>query len=158
MANPFAKARWFHKIGHVTNTSAWKLLPTPTGLGLLTTTGRRSGKARVRAIRVIRDGNRLYAVAMLGTQCDWVRNVRAQPRVRVKLGGRTHDAIARQLTDDERETAVDVYLRSAGWFDYVDYFNLTWSLPSRARIRRAHEEWFATGIPISFELCDVLDG
>jgi len=39
MANPFAKSRWFHRVGHVTNTPAWRVLPTPAGLAVLTTHG-----------------------------------------------------------------------------------------------------------------------
>ena len=98
MANPFASAPWFHKLGHATNTMFWRALPTPTGLGVLTTTGRRTGKQRVRALRVIRDGNRLYGVAMLGPKCAWLHNIRAHPDVRIKLGSKTHNATARELT------------------------------------------------------------
>ena len=66
MANPFDSSRAFYKVGHITNTPPWKLLPTPNGLGLVTTTGRKTGKRRQRAMRVVREGNRAYAVALLG--------------------------------------------------------------------------------------------
>jgi len=152
MANPFATSRWFHKIGHVTNTQGWRLAPTPAGLAVLTTTGRRSGKQRVRAIRAVRDGDRVYAVAMLGRRCDWVHNIRATPEVRLKLGRRTYDARARVLDGAERERAAEAYLPNAGWFDYFDYANLMWSIPTRAKLQRAHERWFAEGVPVVFEL------
>jgi deazaflavin-dependent oxidoreductase (nitroreductase family) len=153
MANPFATSRWFHKIGHVTNTSAWRLLPTPAGLAVLTTTGRRTGKRRSRAIRAVRAGDRVYAVAMLGRRCDWVYNIRAQPQVRLKLGGRTHDATARELLDSaERQQAAEAYMPNAGWFDYFDYANLMWSVPTRSKLLRAHEHWFDEGVPVVFEI------
>ena len=153
MANPFAKAPWFHKVGHVTNTRTWRMLPTPRGLGVLTTTGRKSGKARHRALRVVGDGDRMYAVAMLGPRCDWVRNIRANPAVRLKLGGRTYDGTASVLSDPaDVARASETYLTSAGWFDYADYANLMWSIPTRAKVRRSHEQLLAEGIPVAIDI------
>jgi deazaflavin-dependent oxidoreductase (nitroreductase family) len=155
MANPFARSRWFHKVGHVTNTSVWRLLPTPSGLGVLTSTGRRTGKRRTRAIRAVRDGDRVYAVAMLGRRCDWLYNIRAQPNVRLKLGRQTYDARGREVLDAaEREHMESVYLQNAGWFDYADYANLMWSLPTRWKIERAHRQWLDEGIPVVFEITE----
>jgi deazaflavin-dependent oxidoreductase (nitroreductase family) len=108
----------------VTNTQAWKVFPTPTGLALVTVTGRKTGKPRQRAMRVVRDGDRVYAVALLGETSDWLRNVRADPRVRIKLGSTTYDATARVIADNgERAHAADAYRPVAGWFDYIDYAN-----------------------------------
>ena len=152
MANPFKMSPWFHKAGHVTNTMAWRFLPTPNGLGVLTTTGRRTGKRRVRAIRIIRKDDRLYAVAMLGKKCGWIYNIRGNPDVRLKLGRRTYEATAREVTAAERRAAHDAYVPNAGWFDYFDYMNLMWSFPTRKKLLRAHEEWLDTGIPVLFEL------
>jgi deazaflavin-dependent oxidoreductase (nitroreductase family) len=153
VANPFAMSKTFHKVGHVTNTSVWRLAPTPRGLALLTTVGRKTGKPRHRAIRAVRNGDLVYAVAFFGDDCAWVKNFRAQPNVKLKLGGTTYDAIARDLRDDEdRRRAADAYIASAGWFDYVDYANFMWSLPTRAKMLRAYEEWFTSGTPVVFEL------
>jgi deazaflavin-dependent oxidoreductase (nitroreductase family) len=152
MANPFAKSRTFHKIGHVTNTPPWKVLPTPSGLALVTTTGRKTGKPRQRAMRAVRDGDRVYAVALLGDRSDWVRNLRVNPQARIKLGGTTYDAIGRVLTDAERDRAAGVYRPIAGWYDYADYANYVWSFPTRGRLLRVHDEWFADGTPVVFEL------
>jgi deazaflavin-dependent oxidoreductase (nitroreductase family) len=152
MANPFKMSPWFHKAGHVTNTMAWRMLPTPNGLGVLTTTGRRTDKRRVRAIRVAREGDRLYAVAMLGKKCGWIYNIRDNPAVRLKLGRRTYDASAREVTGAELGAARVAYLQNAGWFDYFDYMNLMWSFPTQKKLVRAHEEWLETGIPVVFEL------
>lgn len=153
MANPFAMSKTFHRIGHITNTPPWKLLPTPCGLALVTTTGRKTGRRRARAMRVVRDGDRAYAVALLGRRSDWVRNVAANPRVRVKLGSTTHDANARVIVDrDEHARAADVYRPIAGWYDWFDYANFVWSFPTRARLLRAHDDWFERGTPVVFEL------
>jgi deazaflavin-dependent oxidoreductase (nitroreductase family) len=153
MANPFAKSRMFHRIGHVTNTPPWRVLPTPAGLALVTTTGRKTGKPRKRAMRVVRDGDRAYAVSLLGGGADWVRNLRANPNAQVKLGGTTYTAIGRVLTDSgERARAADLYRPIAGWYDWLDYANFVWSVPTRGRLLRVHDEWFEGGTPVVFEL------
>jgi hypothetical protein len=40
----------------------------------------------------------------------------------------------------------------AGWYDYLDYANFAWSIPTTASVLRAHDEWFAHGTPVVFEL------
>ncbi len=153
MANPFAQARWFHKLGHRTNTMMWRVLPLPNGLAVITTTGRKTGQARHRAVRAMRDGDRVYAVAMLGKRCDWLHNIRAHPDVRIKLGRRTQDARAHEVTDGaERDAAAAAYLAGAGWFDYADYANLMWSFPTREKVQRSHRALFDDGVPVVFEL------
>lgn len=153
MSNPFAKSRTFHKIGHVTNTPPWRLMPTPSGLAVVTVTGRKTGKPRHRAMRVVRDGDRAYAVALLGETSDWLRNVQADSRVRIKLGAKTHDATARVLEGvEERARAAEIYRPIAGWYDYLDYANFVWSFPTRQRLLRVHDEWFQNGTPVVFEL------
>ena len=153
MANPFATSRTFHKIGHLTNTPPWKVLPTPSGLALVTTTGRKTGKRRQRAMRVVRDGDRAYAVALLGNKSDWLRNLCVDPKVRIKLGGKTYDAIARVMVDaSERARAAEVYRPVAGWYDYFDYANFVWSFPTHGKLLRVHDEWFQKGTPVVFDL------
>lgn len=153
MANPFAESKTFHRIGHVTNTSPWKLLPTPAGLGLLISVGRRTGKQRTRAMRMVTAGGVVYAVALLGERTDWLHNVRHNPHVRVKLGRRTIDAVARELVGpDERTRAAEAYRPIAGWYDYADYANFVWDVPTRHKLLRVHDEWFARGVPVAFDL------
>jgi deazaflavin-dependent oxidoreductase (nitroreductase family) len=153
MPNPFARSRAFHKIGNVTNTPVWKVLPTPNGLALVTTLGRKSGRKRPRAMRVVRLGDSVYAVAMLGRRSDWLANVRADPNVTIKLGSTTYRATARELTHPaELARAAETYRPVVGWYDYFDYANLVWDLPTRSKLLRAHDEWFEEGIPVVFEL------
>jgi deazaflavin-dependent oxidoreductase (nitroreductase family) len=155
MANPFAEARWFHRVGHVTNTTPLRVLPAPRGVGVVTTQGRKTGRERKRAMRVVRDGDRAYAVAFMGRKTDWLANLRGDPNVRIKLGRRTYRARAREIVDpDERARAAEVYRPVAGWYDYVDYLTYVWSIPTRSRVLRVHDEWFERGTPVVFELAD----
>ena len=153
MANPFAKSRTFHKIGHFTNTALWTVVPTPRGLAVVTTMGRRSGKRRARAMRVVRAGDRVYAVSILGRRSDWFANLKSDSNVTIKLGKETYRASARELVGpEERALAAEVYRPLAGLYDYVDYVNLVWDVPTRSKLMRVHDEWFANGIPVLFEL------
>jgi deazaflavin-dependent oxidoreductase (nitroreductase family) len=153
MANPFSRSGTFHKIGHLTNTTPLRLLPTPRGYAILTTTGRKSGKPRARTIRAVRDGDRIYAVALLGDKCAWLTNARANPAVTLRLGTKTMSANARELTDpDERVRAASAYHAIAGWYDYFDYMNYVWSIPTRRNVLAAHDRWFEAGPVVAFDL------
>jgi deazaflavin-dependent oxidoreductase (nitroreductase family) len=153
MPNPFNRSKIFHKIGHVTNTASWRLIPTPTGLAVITTSGRKTGKRRVRALRAVRAGSVVYAVALLGERTDWLHNIRARSEVRIKLGRRTYAATARELYDpSDRARAAAAYRPIAGWFDYVDYANFVWGVPTRRKLLRAHDEWFEQGTPVEFRI------
>ena len=56
----------------------------PAAFALLETTGRRTGQARQTPVGNGLDGDTFWLVASHGTQADYVRNLLAQPRVRVK--------------------------------------------------------------------------
>ena len=73
----------------------------PRAFALLETTGRRTGTARHTPVGNGLDGDTFWLVAAHGTQADYVRNLQAEPRVRVKVGGvwRTGTAVA--LPDDD---------------------------------------------------------
>ena len=153
MANPFAKSRTFHRIGHVTNTTPLKVFPTPAGVAVVTTKGRKSGKPRARAMRAVRDGDRVYAVSILGPRADWIANLKADPNVTIKLGGKNHRATGRVIVDpDELAKAAELYRPVAGWYDYLDYLNFVWDIPTRSKLLRVHDEWFEKGTPVVFEL------
>jgi deazaflavin-dependent oxidoreductase (nitroreductase family) len=99
-----------------------RTLPTPRGYAVITTTGRKTGKPRTRAVRAVRDGNQLYAVALMGPKTDWLANVRANAAVKVRLGTKTFEATAHEVTDPaEMERARAAYHAIAGWYDYFDY-------------------------------------
>jgi deazaflavin-dependent oxidoreductase (nitroreductase family) len=63
----------------------------------LTTTGRRTGRARTIEIWFTEAAGRLYVIAERGERADWVRNIRRDPRVAVRVGERRVRATARVL-------------------------------------------------------------
>jgi deazaflavin-dependent oxidoreductase (nitroreductase family) len=113
------------------------------GYGVLTTTGRRTGKPRRKCVRVIHRGDRAYLVALRLPDIAivnpdavqaWVLNIRTDPHVRLRIRGGDIDGVAREITDaDERA----LHLRG---------------LPTRNKIRELHRYWFETGIPIAIDL------
>ncbi|HEY2505919.1 MAG TPA: nitroreductase/quinone reductase family protein [Streptosporangiaceae bacterium] len=58
----------------------------PPAFALLETTGRRSGLPRQTPVGNGLDGNVFWLVAAHGAQADYVRNLQADPRLRVKTG------------------------------------------------------------------------
>ena len=70
----------------------------------LTTTGRKTGLPREIEIWYVSAGDRLYVLAEMGEKAQWVRNIRADPRVRVRLGARESPAKARVL-DQQQDAA-----------------------------------------------------
>jgi deazaflavin-dependent oxidoreductase (nitroreductase family) len=70
----------------------------------LTTVGRKTGLLRQIEIWFVRSGDRLYILAEHYDRTQWVKNIRRQPRVRVRLGAQEFDATARVL-DRERDAA-----------------------------------------------------
>ena len=73
----------------------------------LTTRGRTSGKPHEIEIWFALDKATLYLLSGGGETSDWVRNVRAEPAVTVRLRDTTYDAIARvvEAGTDEDATA-----------------------------------------------------
>ena len=66
---------------------AWDLgIPIP-GDALLETTGRRTGLPRRTPVCDGLDGETFWLVAQRGRSADWVRNIEANPRVRVRVSG-----------------------------------------------------------------------
>ncbi len=72
------------------------LLP-PGGFGVITTTGRRTGKARRKCIRVIRKGNKAFIVSIPGAEAAWVKNIRANPDIRLRIRSGRLRGIGREL-------------------------------------------------------------
>ncbi|AZP18527.1 nitroreductase/quinone reductase family protein [Streptomyces aquilus] len=73
-------------------------LPTQT---LLETTGRTSGLPRRTPLGGRRVGDSFWLVSEFGERSQYVRNIKADPRVRVRLRGRWHHGVAHLLPDDD---------------------------------------------------------
>ena len=71
----------------------------------LTTIGRRSGLPREIEIWYTERDGRYYVIAEHRDQAQWVRNIRAQPQVTVRLGERRFSGSAR-VVDGDREPAL----------------------------------------------------
>jgi deazaflavin-dependent oxidoreductase (nitroreductase family) len=71
---------------------------------LLTTTGRRTGKARTVPLLYLRDGDHLVICNVnpgFERPNPWVLNLRAQPHAQVQIGRDTTSMTARPASDDE---------------------------------------------------------
>lgn len=71
------------------------------GQVLLETTGRSSGLPRRTPVGGRRTGEVFWLVSEYGERSQYVRNIRADPRVRVRIRGRWHSGTARLLPEDD---------------------------------------------------------
>lgn len=88
---------------------------------MLTTMGRVTGLPREAELWCVEWGGRIYVLAETGLRAQWVRNLRRQPRVRVRLAGNERDARARVL-DPHRDAvawaaAQGAFKAKYGWGD-----------------------------------------
>jgi len=88
LVNPLVKT--LHRVG----------LPYP-GTSILETTGRKSGQARRTPVGKGLDGDTFWIVAEHGERASYVRNIHANPLVRVKIGRRWRTGTATPLPDDD---------------------------------------------------------
>ena len=75
-----------------------RLLPTHL---VLETVGRRSGRPRQVPLGFAIEGDTVWIVAEHGHRADYIRNLQANPRVRVLLRGRWRAGTAAVLADDD---------------------------------------------------------
>jgi deazaflavin-dependent oxidoreductase (nitroreductase family) len=68
---------------------------------LLETTGRRSGVPRRVPVGNGLRGDTFWIVSEHGYESEYVKNILANPRVRVKVGGRWREGTAHPLPDDD---------------------------------------------------------
>ena len=71
------------------------------GIAILETTGRKSGRPRRTPVTRSLDGDTCWIVAEHGRNAGYVRNIQADPRVRIKLGRRWRTGTAHVLPDDD---------------------------------------------------------
>ena len=82
-----------------------RLVVNPLGrrlpVTMLETTGRKSGQPRHTAIGGGLVGNQYWMVSEHGDHSDYVRNIKANPAVRLRLGGQWRSGVAHLLPDDD---------------------------------------------------------
>lgn len=81
------------------------------GYALLETTGRRSGKRRRTVVGLHRVGSTGWVVAEQGPYAGYVRNLEANPNVRVRHGRKWQPAQARVRHDDDPQARLDAFHR-----------------------------------------------
>lgn len=96
---------------------------TPAGgpIVLLTTTGRRTGRARTVALGCLDDGDCLYVAASNGgnpREPGWMHNLRADPSATVQYGPKRFTTRVEILEADEREKQWTRYTQA--YPDYAD--------------------------------------
>ena len=69
---------------------------------LLTTTGRKSGQPRVTALQYEEIDGAIYLGSSRGIHADWVRNIHADQRVKIRVKDRRFDGLAEVVTDCDR--------------------------------------------------------
>jgi len=73
----------------------------PRAFALLETTGRRTGLPRHTPVGNGLTEDTFWLVAAHGKQADYVRNLQAEPRVRIKVGGIWRSGTAAVMPDDD---------------------------------------------------------
>jgi deazaflavin-dependent oxidoreductase (nitroreductase family) len=69
----------------------------------LTTSGRRSGRPHTVEIWFAMAGDTVYLLSGGGDRSDWVRNLRAEPHVTIRVGGDERRASARLVEASEED-------------------------------------------------------
>jgi deazaflavin-dependent oxidoreductase (nitroreductase family) len=75
-----------------------RLMPFQT---LLETTGRKSGEPRRTPLDGSRIGDQFWFVSEFGDKSQYVKNIQANPAVRVRLKGKWHSGTAHLVLDDD---------------------------------------------------------
>jgi deazaflavin-dependent oxidoreductase (nitroreductase family) len=158
--NPFTKSTSGGRTISALMLPFFVVLP-PRGFGVLTTTGRKTGKRRRKCIHAIRRGEEVYIVMIRPVESAihtshisaWVLNIRANPSVELRLRDGVFTGLARELTEPaEIAHAEEIYCRTINPFDYVECMFHRSGRPTRAKIEELHRSWFEHGIPLAIAL------
>lgn len=150
--NPFVRSAAGGRVLSALQLPWFTVLP-PAGFGVITTTGRRTGKARRKCIRAIRSGNKAYIVSIGGARAAWVKNVRANPNVRLRVRGGRFAGVVRELSQTaEMREGRALYCGTVNPFDYAECTMHRTGRPTRSKIKELHRSWFDNGIPLVVEL------
>jgi deazaflavin-dependent oxidoreductase (nitroreductase family) len=150
--NPFVRSPTGGRVLSALQLPLFMALP-PRGVGVITMTGRRTGKKRRKCIRAIRKGDRAYVVSIPGPYAAWLKNLRANPNVRLRIRGGTFAGVARELAENaEIQQAMAAYCETVNPFDYAECAMHRRGRPTRSKIKELHRTWFEGGIPLVIQL------
>lgn len=100
----------------MTTTDDWLVAVTAEPFAYLTTTGRVTGAPHEIEIWFGVVGRSVYFLSGGGERADWVRNLRNDPNVTVRIAGQTVSGTSRLVTPDTTE---DAQARDLLWRKYV---------------------------------------
>jgi F420H(2)-dependent quinone reductase len=124
---PVLRAIWrFHRA--ILRISGGRVGKTvgPMRVLLLETTGRRSGEPRRVGLSHVEETGRYYVAGSFAGEDrdpDWALNLRATPRARVTIDGRSFAVRARELAGEERDAMFERFV--AGDESYGEYRDRT---------------------------------
>jgi deazaflavin-dependent oxidoreductase (nitroreductase family) len=91
------KRQFVHRVQRLVVNPIGRQLPVT----MLETTGRKSGQPRHTAIGGKLVGNQYWMVSEHGDHSDYVRNIKANPAVRLRVDGQWRSGVAHLLPDDD---------------------------------------------------------
>jgi deazaflavin-dependent oxidoreductase (nitroreductase family) len=91
------KRQFVHRVQRLVVNPIGRQLPVT----MLETTGRKSGQPRRTAIGGKLVGDQYWMVSEHGDHSDYVRNIKANPAVRLRVGGQWRSGVAHLLPDDD---------------------------------------------------------
>jgi deazaflavin-dependent oxidoreductase (nitroreductase family) len=96
---------------------AWALGIGPPGDALLETTGRRTGRPRRTPVCDGLEGETFWLIAQHGRRADYVRNIEANPRVKVRIRRRNgwRAGTGQILDDDDPRERLRMLTRGNSW-------------------------------------------
>jgi deazaflavin-dependent oxidoreductase (nitroreductase family) len=121
-------------------TAAWLASVTDEAFAYLTTVGRVTGDPHEIEIWFAARDATVYFLSGGPDDADWVRNLRREPRVTVRIGGRTSAGIARVIDPDDEE---DALARDLVWRRYTTG-------------ARDLTTWRDTALPVAVDLGDTI--
>lgn len=77
------------------------------GQTLLETIGRKTGQPRHTPLGGRRVGDQFWFVSEYGTRSDYIRNIQADPHVRVRIRGQWHAGVAHLVPEDDARRRLD---------------------------------------------------
>jgi deazaflavin-dependent oxidoreductase (nitroreductase family) len=90
----------------------------------ITVTGRKSGKESTRPVWFVLEGNRLCLLPVQGSETEWFKNVRKNPRMRISAHGEEGEFKARLISDPKDvATVVEKFREKYGAADVKKYYS-----------------------------------
>jgi deazaflavin-dependent oxidoreductase (nitroreductase family) len=111
---------------------------TDEDFAYVTTTGRRTGRPHTVEIWFALSNGRMFLLSGGGDRADWVKNIRNDGRIRVRVGSRDVAAVARIVSPGSAEEARARQLLDAKYMGWREGKRLS--------------SWARTALPVAIEL------